>query len=131
MVVSARQRSEADPEEYATATGRMRELAPRQPVFPGVELVRGADGFGINVSCRERAAAITAWRAHARHAGIRRHGLARWYRSATSSRAQGSTRRRLPRRCSARRLVHAGLRPAHARMPIPALAGVPRHTGTP
>ena len=63
--------------------------------------------------------------------GIRRHGLARWYRSATSSRAQGSTRRRLPRRCSARQLVHAGLRPAHARMPIPALAGVPRHTGTP
>src|SRR5690606_6882562 len=89
MVVSARQRSEADPEEYATATGRMRELAPRQPVFPGVELVRGADGSGINVSCRERAAAIAAWRAHAGHAGIRRHGLARWYTNATSSRAQG------------------------------------------
>ncbi|WP_211365743.1 antibiotic biosynthesis monooxygenase family protein [Pseudoxanthomonas suwonensis] len=79
MVVFASQRNDADPEEYAAAAGRMVELARRQPGFLGVESVRGADGFGITVSYWESEAAIAAWRAHAEHAEIRRHGRAHWY----------------------------------------------------
>ena len=78
-VVFSSQRNRADPEEYAAAAARMLELASRQPGYLGVESVRGEDGFGITVSYWESEEAIRAWRAHAEHAEIRRHGRSHWY----------------------------------------------------
>jgi len=73
----------------------MVELARQQPGFLGVESVRGADGFGITVSYWESEAAIRAWREHAEHAEVRRHGRQHWYeryelRVARVERAYGS-----------------------------------------
>ena len=94
-VVFSSQRNDADPDEYAATATRMVELAARQPGFLGVESARGEDGFGITVSYWESEAAIRAWRMHAEHAEVRRHGRAHWYeryelRVARVERASGS-----------------------------------------
>jgi len=78
-VVFSSQRNDADPEAYAAAAERMMELAARQPGFLGVESARDAGGFGITVSYWESEAAIRAWRMHAEHTEIRRHGRQHWY----------------------------------------------------
>jgi heme-degrading monooxygenase HmoA len=94
-VVFSSRRNDEDPEGYAAAAERMLELARVQPGFLGVESVRGADGFGITVSYWESEAAIRAWRGHAEHAEVRRHGRQHWYeryelRVARVERASGS-----------------------------------------
>ena len=78
-VVFSSQRNGADPAEYDAAAGRMLELARLQPGFLGVESARDGEGFGITVSYWESEAAIRAWRAHAEHAEVRRHGRRHWY----------------------------------------------------
>ena len=78
-VVFSSQRNDADPEAYAAAAVRMMALAALQPGFLGVESARDAGGFGITVSYWESEAAIRAWREHAEHAEIRRHGRQHWY----------------------------------------------------
>ncbi|WP_372017974.1 antibiotic biosynthesis monooxygenase family protein [Pseudoxanthomonas sp. 10H] len=78
-VIFSSRRNGADPGEYAAAADRMLELARVQPGFLGVESAREADGFGITVSYWESEAAIRAWREHAEHAQVRRHGRRHWY----------------------------------------------------
>jgi heme-degrading monooxygenase HmoA len=78
-VVFSSQRNGDDPEGYAAAAERMMALAARQPGFLGVESARDAEGFGITVSYWEGEAAIRAWREHAEHAEVRRHGRSHWY----------------------------------------------------
>ena len=78
-VVFSSRRNDVDPEGYAAASERMLELAGLQPGFLGVESVRGGDGFGITVSYWDSEAAIRAWREHAEHSEIRRHGRNHWY----------------------------------------------------
>ncbi|GAB3512554.1 antibiotic biosynthesis monooxygenase [Pseudoxanthomonas daejeonensis] len=94
-VVFSSRRNDADPEGYAAAADRMLELARQQPGFLGVESARDAGGFGITVSYWESEAAIRAWRQHAEHAEVRRHGRTHWYahyelRVARVERASGS-----------------------------------------
>ncbi|AKC86414.1 antibiotic biosynthesis monooxygenase family protein [Pseudoxanthomonas suwonensis] len=78
-VVFSSLRNGEDPEGYAAAAGRMLELARAQPGFLGMESARDADGFGITVSYWESEAAIRAWRDHAEHTEVRRHGRRHWY----------------------------------------------------
>ena len=80
-VVFSSLRNLEDPAGYAAAAERMLALASVQPGFLGVESARGEDGFGITVSYWESEAAIRAWREHAEHAEIRRHGRSHWYAS--------------------------------------------------
>jgi heme-degrading monooxygenase HmoA len=94
-VVFSSCRNDDDPEGYVAAAERMIELARAQPGFLGVESVRGTDGFGITVSYWESEASIRAWREHAEHAEVRRHGRRHWYkryelRVARVERASGS-----------------------------------------
>jgi len=94
-VIFSSTRKDGDDAGYAEAATRMLELARLQPGFLGVESTRGGDGFGITVSYWESEAAIRAWREHAEHAQVRRHGRAHWYehyelRVARVERASGS-----------------------------------------
>jgi heme-degrading monooxygenase HmoA len=64
---------------YAAVLERMVELAAQQPGFLGIESVRGADGFGINVSYWRSLEDIAAWRNHSEHLVAQKTGQRVWY----------------------------------------------------
>jgi heme-degrading monooxygenase HmoA len=78
-VIFSSQRNGDDDAGYGGSAQRMVELAQQRPGYLGVESARGADGFGITVSCRETEDAILAWRRHLEHAAIRERGRSDWY----------------------------------------------------
>ena len=77
-VIFTSQRTEGD-RGYGAVLERMMELAAQQPGFLGVESVRGADGFGINVSYWRSLEDISAWRNHGEHLVAQQTGQRIWY----------------------------------------------------
>lgn len=77
-VIFSSRRTAVD-EGYAGVADRMEELARSQPGFLGIESTRGADGFGITISCWESLQAIATWRAHAEHRMAQISGRQKWY----------------------------------------------------
>lgn len=77
-VIFTSQRTDGD-RGYGHVLERMMELAALQPGFLGVESVRGADGFGINVSYWRSEEDIAAWRNHSEHLVAQDTGKRLWY----------------------------------------------------
>jgi heme-degrading monooxygenase HmoA len=78
-VIFVAQRTPDDEPGYAAAAAAMDALAAQQPGYLGIDGARGADGLGITVSYWADEASALAWKAEARHAGIREIGRERWY----------------------------------------------------
>lgn len=72
-------RNRQDMECYGTMAEAMDRLARAQPGFLGLESARDPDGFGITVSYWTNEAAITAWKADARHLVAQTRGKTAWY----------------------------------------------------
>ncbi|MER5865000.1 antibiotic biosynthesis monooxygenase [Kitasatospora sp. NPDC002040] len=72
-------RNGADPEQYAAAARRMRELAGQQPGFIAAESARTAEGFGISLSYWHDPESIAAWRDQVEHTLVREFGREHWY----------------------------------------------------
>lgn len=62
---------------YATAAGRMLELAAQQPGFLGFESAR--DGLGISVSYWSDLQSIRDWKHNVEHGEAQRLGRSTWY----------------------------------------------------
>lgn len=78
-VIFTSRRNDSDQVGYEAASGRMIDLAQRQPGFLGVESARGVDGLGITVSYWRDEASIRGWRDHPEHRATRELGRTNWY----------------------------------------------------
>ncbi len=78
VVVFVSRRSNEDP-AYAGMAEEMAALAAEQDGYLGHDSARDAAGFGITVSYWRDAAAVTAWKAAARHRVAQRLGARGWY----------------------------------------------------
>lgn len=72
-------KSTDDQEGYAAMAQAMVDLAAEQPGALGVESVKGPDGIGITVSYWADEAALSEWKANARHLIAQKMGKRRWY----------------------------------------------------
>lgn len=68
-----------DHEGYAAMADAMAEAAAAQPGYLGMETTRDAAGLGITVSYWADEAALSGWKAHARHLLAQKLGRERWY----------------------------------------------------
>jgi heme-degrading monooxygenase HmoA len=77
-VIFTSQRTPVD-EGYEAMSGKMMELAARQPGFLGVESARDATGQGITVSYWSNLEAIANWRNDVEHRVAQSTGRKKWY----------------------------------------------------
>jgi heme-degrading monooxygenase HmoA len=77
-VIFTSQRTGGD-DGYGAMAEAMHKLALEQPGCLGAESTRDASGLGITVAYFTDAAAVAAWRNHARHQAAQRLGKERWY----------------------------------------------------
>ena len=75
-VIFTSHRTEGD-NGYGEMTGKMAELASKQPGFLGVESAR--EGVGITVSYWKDKDSIRGWKNHAAHQQAQRFGKEKWY----------------------------------------------------
>lgn len=78
-VIFVSKRRPEDAEGYAAAAAEMETAVASAPGYLGHDSVSSPEGNGITISYWRDEASIAAWRAHARHAEIRREGRAHWY----------------------------------------------------
>lgn len=78
MVIFSSKMSETT-DGYGAMADAMHALALAQPGCLGAESARDANGFGITVSYWRDEAAISDWKAVARHLVAQKLGIERWY----------------------------------------------------
>ncbi|MEV6104677.1 antibiotic biosynthesis monooxygenase [Streptomyces sp. NPDC051940] len=68
-----------NPEGYAEALDRMKEIVQEIPGFLGYESARTPGGIGITVAYFRDEASLAVWRQNTEHQAVQRHGREHWY----------------------------------------------------
>jgi heme-degrading monooxygenase HmoA len=82
VVFRSRNRPDADLDEYARRSNRMRELVEQHPGFISIENFEGPDGEELSLELFENDESVRAWRANPEHRETQRwarEALYSWY----------------------------------------------------